>query len=401
MCFVSKIYYNFCILNCQVFRLRIFFAFLLKKEKSIYNALLLWYTVHGRRSRCLRGRMKGAFDMMNLVFVGFKHRHTGEIYKEAMKNPEINVLGAWEDTEEGRTLADGLGISFNYPTLESVLTDRRVDAICLGGCYGERGAEAIAALRAGLHVYADKPVCTSLAELDEIERLSREKGLKVGCYLTMRFSAGIRNIREMIRDGVLGEIGAINVTGQHPLQYGVRPGWYFEEGKHGGTINDIAIHAMDLVRFVTGYGLKNVTAARTWNHFAKEVPTFRDCGQLMVELENGAGFTADVSYAAPSSCGFSLETYWRMTFWGTKGVAEYKLKGGGAAGIDSDSTSLLQVALDGDSGFSPVKKLAYETTGLGEFLKEIQGAGDLLIDTEDVLRTCREILTVQAWADAH
>ena len=338
---------------------------------------------------------------MNLVFVGFKHRHTGAIYEEAMKNPEINVLGAWEDTDAGRALADGLGLEFNYPTLESVLADERVDAICLGGNYGERGREAIAALKAKKHVYADKPVCTSLAEIDEIERLAKENDLKVGCYFTMRFSAGIRNIREMIADGTLGEIGAINVTGQHPLQYGVRPQWYFEEGKHGGTINDIAIHAIDLVRFVTGYGMKNVTAARTWNHFAKEVPAFRDCGQLMVELENGAGFTADVSYAAPASCGFALETYWRMTFWGTKGVAEYKLKGGLANGIDSDGGALLQVALNGDTGFKEVKKIGYDTTGLGEFLKEIKGEKDLLIDTAEVIRTSREILTVQAWADSH
>lgn len=337
---------------------------------------------------------------MNLVFAGFKHRHTGAIYTEAMKTPGITVLGAWEDTAEGRAMADGLGLTFNYPTFEDVLRDDRVDAICFGGCYGERGAEAIAALKVGKHVYADKPVCTSLAELDEIERLSKEKGLKVGCYLTMRFSAGIRNIREMIADGTLGEIGAINVTGQHPLQYGTRPMWYFEDGKHGGTINDIAIHAVDLVRFVTGYGLKSVAGARTWNHFAKEEPQFKDCGQFMVELENGAGFTADVSYAAPASCGFSLETYWRMTFWGTKGVAEYKLKGAGKAGIDADDAALLQVALAGSDGFAPVEKISYPVTGLGEFLKEINGESNLLIDTAEVIRTSREVLTIQASADA-
>ena len=84
--------------------------------------------------------------IMNLVFAGFKHRHTGAIYAEAMKNPDICVLGAWEDTAEGRAMADGLGLEFNYPTFEDVLRDERVDAVCFGGYYGERGAEAIAAL---------------------------------------------------------------------------------------------------------------------------------------------------------------------------------------------------------------------------------------------------------------
>lgn len=335
---------------------------------------------------------------MNLAFVGFKHRHTGAIYEEAMADPNITVLGAWEDTETGRALADGLGLEFNYATLEDVLNDERVDAICLGGCYGERGGEAIAALKAGKHVYADKPVCTSLSELYEIEKLSKEKNLKVGCYLTMRFSAGMRNIREMIADGTLGEVGTINITGQHPLQYGTRPMWYFEDGKHGGTINDIAIHAVDFVRFLTGYGLKKVHGARTWNHFATEVKSFRDCGQFMVELENGAGFTGDVSYAAPASCGFNLETYWRTTVWGTRGVVEYKLKAA-HAGIDSDTGAQLCVALDGSDGFTPVPLKKYDATGLGEFVKEINGETDLLIDTAEVIRTSREVLTIQAAAE--
>lgn len=336
---------------------------------------------------------------MNLAFVGFKHRHTGAIYQEAMADPNITVLGAWEDTEEGRALADGLGLAFNYPTLESILDDPRVDAVCLGGSFGERGGEAIAALRAGKHVYADKPVCTSLAEIDEIEALASAKHLKVGCYLTLRFSQGIRNLREMIADGTLGEIGCINMTAQHPLQYGSRPMWYFAPGQHGGTINDIAIHGVDLVRFITGMGIKNVTAARTWNHFATEEPDFRDCGQFMAELDNGAGFMADVSYAAPASCGFSLETYWRMTFWGTRGVAEYKMKGAGTAGIDADSAVLLQVALQGSKGFTPMELKSYNVTGLGEFVREINGETDLLINTEDVIRSSREVLTIQAAAD--
>lgn len=336
---------------------------------------------------------------MNLAFVGFKHRHTGAIYQEAMADPNITVLGAWEDTEEGRALADGLGLAFNYPTLESVLDDPRVDAVCLGGSFGERGGEAIAALRAGKHVYADKPVCTSLAEIDEIEALASAKNLKVGCYLTLRFSQGIRNLREMIAEGTLGEIGCINMTAQHPLQYGSRPMWYFAPGQHGGTINDIAIHGVDLVRFITGMGIKNVTAARTWNHFATEEPDFRDCGQFMAELDNGAGFMADVSYAAPASCGFSLETYWRMTFWGTRGVAEYKMKGAGTAGIDADSAVLLQVALQGSKGFTPMELKSYNVTGLGEFVREINGETDLLINTADVIRSSREVLTIQAAAD--
>lgn len=338
---------------------------------------------------------------MNLVIVGFRHRHTAEIYNEAMNDPNVTVLGAWEPTKEGRDLAEGTGIEFNYPTLEAVLADQRVDAICLGGCYGDRGGHAIAALKAGKHVYGDKPLCTSLDELAEMEKLAKEKGLKLGCYLNLRFINGMKTIRQMIANGDIGEVGAVNMTAQHPLQYGIRPMWYFEKGKHGGTINDIAIHGVDLVRFLTGLGVKKVTAARTWNHFADKAPDFMDCGQFMVELDNGAGYMADVSYAAPASCGYALETYWRMTIWGTKGVIEYKMKSGlKEAAIDGDDGALLQVALNGSTGFAPVKKEKYEVTGIGEFVKEINGE-KTLIDTADVIRTSRDVLSIQAAADCN
>ncbi|MBQ2785685.1 MAG: hypothetical protein IJF02_04215 [Oscillospiraceae bacterium] len=54
---------------------------------------------------------------MNLVFVGFKHRHTSAIFHEAMANPDITVLGAWEDTAAGRALADGTVCSSIIPLL--------------------------------------------------------------------------------------------------------------------------------------------------------------------------------------------------------------------------------------------------------------------------------------------
>ena len=59
---------------------------------------------------------------------------------------------------------------------------------------------------------------------------------------------------------------------------------------------------------------------------------------------------------------------------------------------------MLQVALDGTAGFEQVEKIKYNATGLGEFLKEINGETDLLIDTAEVIRTSREVLTIQAIA---
>src|SRR5699024_6132221 len=160
-----------------------------------------------------------------------------------------------------------------------------------------------------------------------------------------------------------GEVHAIFFSGQHPLLYGSRPNWYFEEGKHGGTINDIAIHGIDFVEYITGLTPKKIIGARCWNAFATEVPEFEDCGQFMVELTNGAGLMADVSYAAPNSSGYSLPFYWRFTIWGMKGVMEFTVGSGD-----------IVVALDGKEGTEIIEIPDVETGDcLSVFVDELTG----------------------------
>ena len=124
-----------------------------------------------------------------------------------------------------------------------MLEETDCDAIAIGDYYAQRGSLIIQALSHGKHVISDKPLCTSLDELDEIERLAAAKSLKVNCMLDMRDSAPFISVRKLIRQGLIGEVHAITFGGQHPLLLGKRPAWYFEPGKHGGTINDIVIHA--------------------------------------------------------------------------------------------------------------------------------------------------------------
>src|SRR5205814_8111328 len=110
--------------------------------------------------------------------------------------------------------------------------------------------------------------------LEEIEALGRERGLRVGCLLDMRGSGSIRTIRRLIGEGAIGEVHTVGFTAQHPLLYGSRPAWYFEPGMHGGTINDIGIHAFDAIPWMTGRTIASVACARVWNAKVRQHPQF-------------------------------------------------------------------------------------------------------------------------------
>jgi hypothetical protein len=108
----------------------------------------------------------------------------------------------------------------------------------------------------------------------------------------------------------------------------------------------------------------------------------------MVELTNGAGLMADVSYAAPNSLGYSLPFYWRFTIWGTRGVMEF--------GINSSD---IIIALDGKKETETITVPDKKTKDcLSVFLDELAGK-PTDINTASVIRASRNTLIIQEYSD--
>jgi predicted dehydrogenase len=330
---------------------------------------------------------------LRLAFVGFRHGHIYDLYRRAQAMPEIEVVAACEeDRATRRALARDRAVEITHDTYARMLAEVACDAIAVGDVYACRGQRAIEALAAGKHVISDKPLCTRLDELDQIEALVAGRGLRVVCMLDMRDSAPTITARATIQQGTIGEVHAVSFGGQHPLLLGSRPAWYFEPGKHGGTINDIAVHALDAIPWITGLQFVTIHAARCWNAFAPDYPHFEGAGQLMLTLENGAGVLGDVSYMMPDSSGYTLPFYWRMNFWGRKGILEIAHNQGHIA-----------LALDGEGGVRHEPLLEGNPGGyLHAFLHDVAGTtGPKELCTADTLRAMRVSLLAQHAADSH
>jgi predicted dehydrogenase len=195
-------------------------------------------------------------------------------------------------------------------------------------------------------------------------------------------------LRNVVRSGRIGEIQTISFSGQHPLMWGSRPAWYFEPGMHGGTLNDIAIHAMDFIPWLTGLEIEEIVAARAWNAKATEAPHFKDCAQLMLRLANGGGVLGDVSYLAPDACGYAIPNYWRITLHGTSGFAETSSNAHGITVADDSSKEpeLIPSAPGRPGGY------------LQDFLNDIAGTSSPLgLTTESNLRATRQALELEAF----
>jgi predicted dehydrogenase len=256
---------------------------------------------------------------IRLAFAGFRHPHIFDLRQRALSHPDIVISGAWEN-DVAASLLPGRNIATTHKSVDALLAD--CDAVAIGDCYGRRGPLVAQALRAGKHVIADKPLCTSLSELEEIRSLVAAGDRRIGMMLDMRDAGNLIALREMVRSGRIGTVQTVEIAGQHPLKWGTRPAWYFKPGMHGGTLNDLAIHATDFIPWVTGLQITGIDAARTWNAKATEAPHFKDCAQFMLRLSNNGGVMGDVSYLAPDKCGYSMPHYWRISLHGARGLAE-------------------------------------------------------------------------------
>lgn len=350
--------------------------------------------------------------MLKIAFAGFRHAHILSLYQLAQKHDRVTITGACEADEATRADLEATGkVRITHTSLDQMLKEVDCDIIATGDCYSLRGGIAIAALEAGKHVISDKPLCTRLTELERIEQLARERSLRVGCMLTMRGSGPLRAMRRVIAAGELGPIHTICITAQHPLLFGTRPNWYFEPGMHGGTINDIGVHALDLIPWLTGRQITGIIAARAWNARLPQHPHFQDGAQMMLKLDNGGGVISDLSYLAPDRAGYHAPQYWRITCHGSEAVGAGSAAGGvielapapaRADGSETQGGRMLQILTATDEKpriLEPEPDIpgAY----FDAFCRDI--AGESLPDdltTAQVLGATRLALEIQQHADA-
>ena len=324
---------------------------------------------------------------MKIGFAGFRHDHIQVLYNQAKAHESYEIVAAYEEHAETIEKVKAKGVEITDTDYKAFLEKSDVEVVAIGARYSDRGRMAIEALSAGKHVICDKPLCTSLDELCEIERLAKEKGLVVSCMLSMRYEAKVLGVKALIDSGRLGRIHNVYFGGQHPLMYGRRPDWYFDGSSHGGVINDIAIHGIDLLSFLCGFNIDNmkINAARCWNAYATEEKHFKDSAQLMLTADGGAGVIADVSYSIPDGVGFGFPGYWQFYIWGERGVITFSM--------NTD-------ALFYEKG-NPTPKVIEPKSGIDYLtdFKALTEGGEVVLPMSDVFASTRTTLNAQRNAD--
>ena len=159
--------------------------------------------------------------------------------------PDPVLIG--RNAEKIEALARAHGIDRWGTNLDAALANADDTVFFDAGTTQMRPTLLAQALRAGKHVYCEKPIATNLNEAVAIARLAQGSGLKHGAVQDKLFLPGLRKLAMLKRAGFFGRILSVRIefgywVFEGDLQPIQRPSWNYRAEDGGGIILDMVCH---------------------------------------------------------------------------------------------------------------------------------------------------------------
>jgi D-galacturonate reductase len=160
-----------------------------------------------------------------------------------------------------RAGGDRLGdwASFREPRAIEQLLAAEVDFVCVATPDDRHFAAAKSALTAGKHVLIEKPSVLTMQELDELDRLARQKGLLAKVVYHKLLDPDHKKLRTLVVDGELAHVNNGYCTLLEPKSISSSQFAEWITGRNPGTY--VAVHYIKLIDFTFGGRLRSVTCS--------------------------------------------------------------------------------------------------------------------------------------------
>ena len=260
------------------------------------------------------------------AFIGAVHRIAARLDDQY----EL-VAGAFSsDPERSAASAADLGVARSYGSYaEMAQKEARhkdgIEAVAIVTPNHMHAPVAVEFLKRGIHVICDKPLTATLPEAKKLAKTAEANGVVFALTHNYTGYPMIRQAREMIAAGTLGDIRLVNVeyiqdwlsepieaTGQKQADWRTDPA----RSGAGGATGDIGTHAFNLANFVTGLTLQELSADLQSFVAGRRVD---DNGHIMMRYTSGARGTLWCSQVASGQ-----ENGLRLRIFGTKGGIEWE-----------------------------------------------------------------------------
>lgn len=176
--------------------------------------------------------------------------------------------------------------------------------------------QSIACLERGLAVFCQKPLARNGNETRRVVEAARANDCLLGVDLSYRHLTGVKRIRELLRDGTLGQVFAVELAFHNA--YGPDKPWFYDRKlSGGGCVIDLGIHLVDLALWALDFpGVSRVTS-RLFQNGEPLKSGIEDYASARLDLNTGTTVQMACSWKLPAGCNAIISA----AFYGSKGGA--------------------------------------------------------------------------------
>ena len=149
--------------------------------------------------------------------------------------------------ESAQTLAGQHAVPHVYDNPEAILADPSIDAVLVASATDTHPALIQGAAAAGKHIFCEKPIARTLAEIDAALAAVDAAGVQLQIGFNRRFNANFARVRQAIAEGEIGTPHLLHIISRDPAP---PPLSYIRVS--GGIFLDMTIHDFDMARFLMG-----------------------------------------------------------------------------------------------------------------------------------------------------
>ena len=185
--------------------------------------------------------------MLRIGVVGYgtggQHFHTPFI--DAAQGCELAGIVARAEGTIAKVRADWPDTPI-FPSLAAMIEARVCDAVTITTPPKTRRELVLEAIRAGLHVVADKPFAPDCKGAMELDAAAKAEGVTLSVYQNRRYDADFRTMKKVIDDGRIGKVWRIESRMDQDSPKTL------EAGPTGGLLRDLGSHVVDQMIHLLG-----------------------------------------------------------------------------------------------------------------------------------------------------
>jgi predicted dehydrogenase/threonine dehydrogenase-like Zn-dependent dehydrogenase len=272
-----------------------------KQPKETVIAMLLTYPESVDRATVLsvrEGRPSAGAGVVGVIGAG---NFSAAVLVPALKKAGADLrMIASQSGLSATLLARKFDIPYSTSDHEQILNDPAIDLCVIATRHNSHARLVIGAMQAGKHVFVEKPLAITDAELAAVITTQQATGRLVMVGFNRRFAPLVEKMKALLGGPQSREI-PMNIVATMNAGSVPDTSWVHDRFVGGGRILGEACHYVDLITFLTGSRVHSVCL----NAMGKKPTETTDSGSLLLRYENGS--TGVVNYFANGNKAYAKE----------------------------------------------------------------------------------------------